>query len=189
MCRLQVFEDLTPEALDIIKPDILPPIRDYVASHVNETIHHLTMRDLFHVLLGEYEFGDITHLLIPWGDIRENVTEMHRRIIGSRSYERNNTSLMCLTCLNVFVQGARNRLQSSTMHYVVMEQTIERDDNKTRRVDFKVNFILRNTSWPLEGLWLPCSMLIFDYPLFCRRRIVLYVRRCELLSPFHFSLF
>lgn len=62
---LQVFEDLTPEALDIIKPDILPPIQNYVASHINETIHHLTMRDLFHVLLGEYEFGDITHLLIP----------------------------------------------------------------------------------------------------------------------------
>ncbi|XP_024870264.1 uncharacterized protein LOC112453640 isoform X1 [Temnothorax curvispinosus] len=61
----KVFEDLTPEAMDIIKPDILPPIQDYVASHVNETIHHLTMRDLFHVLLGEYEFGDITHLLIP----------------------------------------------------------------------------------------------------------------------------
>ncbi|XP_011268480.1 uncharacterized protein LOC105258719 isoform X2 [Camponotus floridanus] len=61
----QVFEELTPEAMDIIKPDILPPIQDYVASHVNETIHHLTMRDLFRVLLGEYEFGDITHLLIP----------------------------------------------------------------------------------------------------------------------------
>ncbi|XP_011881217.1 PREDICTED: uncharacterized protein LOC105569392 isoform X1 [Vollenhovia emeryi] len=61
----QVFEDLTPEAMDIIKPDILPPIQDYVSSHVNETIHHLTMRDLFHVLLGEYEFGDITHLLLP----------------------------------------------------------------------------------------------------------------------------
>ncbi|KYM81367.1 hypothetical protein ALC53_08135 [Atta colombica] len=61
----KVFEDLTPEALDVIKPDILPPIQDYVASHVNETIHHLTMRDLFHVLLGKYEFGDITHLLIP----------------------------------------------------------------------------------------------------------------------------
>ncbi|XP_011171964.2 uncharacterized protein LOC105204553 isoform X2 [Solenopsis invicta] len=61
----KVFEDLTPEALDIIKPDILPPIQDHVASHVNETIRHLTMRDLFRVLLGEYEFGDITHLLIP----------------------------------------------------------------------------------------------------------------------------
>lgn len=56
---------MTPEALDIIKPDILPIIQDYVAGHVNETIHHLTMRDLFHILLGEYEIGDITHLLIP----------------------------------------------------------------------------------------------------------------------------
>ncbi|XP_029663650.1 uncharacterized protein LOC115235796 isoform X1 [Formica exsecta] len=61
----KVFEELTPEAMDIIKPDILPPIQDYVASHVNETIHHLTMRDMFRILLGEYEFGDITHLLIP----------------------------------------------------------------------------------------------------------------------------
>lgn len=61
----QVFEELTPEAMDIIKPDILPPIQDYVASQVNETIHHLTMRDMFRILLGEYEFGDITHLLIP----------------------------------------------------------------------------------------------------------------------------
>ncbi|XP_014486165.1 PREDICTED: uncharacterized protein LOC106750365 isoform X2 [Dinoponera quadriceps] len=61
----KVFEELTPEALDIIKPDILPIIQDYVSSHVNETIRHLTMRDIFHVLLGEYEIGDITHLLIP----------------------------------------------------------------------------------------------------------------------------
>ncbi|XP_011153115.1 uncharacterized protein LOC105191425 isoform X1 [Harpegnathos saltator] len=61
----KVFEELTPEALDIIKPDILPIIQNYVSSHVNETIHHLTMRDLFHILLGEYEFGDIMHLLIP----------------------------------------------------------------------------------------------------------------------------
>ncbi|XP_067217342.1 uncharacterized protein [Linepithema humile] len=61
----KVFEELTPEAIDIIKPDILPVIQDYVAGHVNETIHHLTMRDLFRTLVGEYEFGDITHLLIP----------------------------------------------------------------------------------------------------------------------------
>lgn len=62
---LQVFEELTPEAVDIIKPDILPVIRGYVANQINETIHHLTMRDLIRTLLGEYEFGDITHLLIP----------------------------------------------------------------------------------------------------------------------------
>ncbi|XP_020282128.1 uncharacterized protein LOC109853943 isoform X2 [Pseudomyrmex gracilis] len=61
----KVFEELTPEAVDIIKPDILPVIRDYVANQINETIHHLTMRDLIRTLLGEYEFGDITHLLIP----------------------------------------------------------------------------------------------------------------------------
>ncbi|EZA59584.1 uncharacterized protein LOC105275375 isoform X2 [Ooceraea biroi] len=61
----KVFEELTPEVMDLIKPDVLPVIQDYVAGHVNETLHHLTMRDLFHVILGEYEFGDITHLLIP----------------------------------------------------------------------------------------------------------------------------
>jgi len=132
---------------------------------VNETIHHLTMRDLFHVLLGEYEFGDITHLLIPWGDIRENVTEMHRRIIGSRSYERNNTSLMCLTCLNVFVQGARNRLQPSTMHYVVMERTIERDDNKTWRVEL----ILKSTLYYVIRV---DHLKAFDYLARCSSSII-----------------
>lgn len=62
---LQVFEELTPEALDIIKPDILPVIQNYVASNVNETIHHLTMRDLVYILLGDYDIGDIAHLLMP----------------------------------------------------------------------------------------------------------------------------
>jgi septum formation topological specificity factor MinE len=60
-----VFEELTPEVMELIKPDVLPVIQDYVSDHVNKTLHQLTMRDLFHVLLGEYELGDIAHLLIP----------------------------------------------------------------------------------------------------------------------------
>jgi len=60
-----VFEELTPEVMELIKPDILPVIQDYVAGNVNETLYQLTMRDLFHALLGEYELGDIAHLLIP----------------------------------------------------------------------------------------------------------------------------
>ncbi|KAK2585370.1 hypothetical protein KPH14_010046 [Odynerus spinipes] len=58
----KVFEELTPQIVEIIKPDILPGIREYAAYRLNETIQHLTMRDLFNVLLGEHEFRDI---LIP----------------------------------------------------------------------------------------------------------------------------
>ncbi|KAG7212627.1 hypothetical protein KM043_012914 [Ampulex compressa] len=61
----QVFQELTPEALDIIKPDILPVIQDYVTNMANEAIRHLTMRDLFTLLLGQNEIRDIAHLLIP----------------------------------------------------------------------------------------------------------------------------
>ncbi|XP_066600804.1 uncharacterized protein [Prorops nasuta] len=61
----QVFQDLTPQALEIIKPEILPSIKEYVASRVNDTIQHLTMRDLFITLLGENEIRDFAHLLIP----------------------------------------------------------------------------------------------------------------------------
>lgn len=61
----QVFQDLTPKVLDIIKPDVLPGIQDYIASRVNETIHHLTMRDIFNVLIGQNEIRDFADLLVP----------------------------------------------------------------------------------------------------------------------------
>ncbi|XP_014605813.1 PREDICTED: uncharacterized protein LOC106787721 isoform X1 [Polistes canadensis] len=61
----KVFQELTPQVIEIIKPDILPGIKSYVASRVNETIQHLTMRDLFNILLGENEIRDIAHLIIP----------------------------------------------------------------------------------------------------------------------------
>ncbi|KAI4501244.1 hypothetical protein M0802_003617 [Mischocyttarus mexicanus] len=61
----KVFQELTPQVVEIIKPDILPGIKSYVASRVNETIQHLTMRDLFNILLGEHEIRDIAHLIIP----------------------------------------------------------------------------------------------------------------------------
>lgn len=61
----KVFQELTPQLVEIIKPDILPGIKSYVASRANETIQHLTMRDLFNILLGENEIRDIAHLLIP----------------------------------------------------------------------------------------------------------------------------
>lgn len=56
---------MTPEAFDLMKPDILPVIQDYVAARVNETVHHLTMKDLIHILLGDYDFSDIKYLLRP----------------------------------------------------------------------------------------------------------------------------
>ncbi|XP_076237135.1 uncharacterized protein LOC143180954 isoform X2 [Calliopsis andreniformis] len=61
----KVFQDLTPKVLDIIKPDILPGIQSYVAGRVNETIHHLTMRDIFNVLIGQNEIRDFTQFLVP----------------------------------------------------------------------------------------------------------------------------
>ncbi|XP_076683719.1 uncharacterized protein LOC143376855 isoform X2 [Andrena cerasifolii] len=61
----KVFQDLTPKVLDIIKPDVLPGIQDYIAGRVNETIHHLTMRDIFNVLIGQNEIRDFADLLVP----------------------------------------------------------------------------------------------------------------------------
>ncbi|XP_015188469.1 PREDICTED: uncharacterized protein LOC107072782 isoform X2 [Polistes dominula] len=61
----QVFQELTPQIVEIIKPDILPGIKSYVINRVNETIRHLTMRDLIHILLGENEIRDIADLIIP----------------------------------------------------------------------------------------------------------------------------
>ncbi|XP_043261114.1 uncharacterized protein LOC122402413 isoform X1 [Colletes gigas] len=61
----KVFQELTPKVLDIIKPDILPGIQSYVAGRVNETIHHLTMKDIFSILVGPNEIPDFAHLLIP----------------------------------------------------------------------------------------------------------------------------
>ncbi|XP_076300502.1 uncharacterized protein LOC143218860 isoform X1 [Lasioglossum baleicum] len=61
----KVFQELTPKVVDIIKPDVLPGIRDYIAGRVNETIHHLTMRDVFSVLVGQNEIRDFADLLVP----------------------------------------------------------------------------------------------------------------------------
>lgn len=61
----QVFQDLTPEAVDIIKPEILPVIQDYIGGRANDTIGHLTMRDLLGVILGENEVGEFIPIVIP----------------------------------------------------------------------------------------------------------------------------
>lgn len=60
----KVFQQLTPKVVDIIKPDILPGIQDYIAGRVNDTIHHLTMRDIFNVLVGQNEIRDFADLLV-----------------------------------------------------------------------------------------------------------------------------
>ncbi|XP_043289431.1 uncharacterized protein [Venturia canescens] len=57
-----VFKDLIPQAVEIIKPDILPPIQDFIASRANDTIYHLTMRDVLVFLVGE---GDIRNYPLP----------------------------------------------------------------------------------------------------------------------------
>lgn len=61
----KVAQELIPEAMDIIKPDVLPGIQNYIAGRANETINHLTMRDIFTVLLGNNEFRDFAHLVVP----------------------------------------------------------------------------------------------------------------------------
>ncbi|XP_076180145.1 uncharacterized protein LOC143153147 isoform X2 [Ptiloglossa arizonensis] len=61
----KVFQELTPKVLDIIKPSVLPGIQSYVAGRVNETIHHLTMKDIFTILVGQNEIPDLAHLLVP----------------------------------------------------------------------------------------------------------------------------
>ncbi|KAF7987642.1 hypothetical protein HCN44_003505 [Aphidius gifuensis] len=61
----EVFQKLTPEALEIIKPEILPQIQDFIAGRVNDTIYHLTMRDVLIFLIGENEIRNYPHLLHP----------------------------------------------------------------------------------------------------------------------------
>lgn len=62
---LQVFEELTPRGIEIIKPEILPDIQDFIAARVNDTIYHLTMRDVLTFLIGENEIRNNPHLLLP----------------------------------------------------------------------------------------------------------------------------
>lgn len=58
----QVFQELAPNALEIIKPDILPTIRSYVAGQINDTLQHLSMRSIISALLDRNE---IVQLIIP----------------------------------------------------------------------------------------------------------------------------
>ncbi|XP_034942357.1 uncharacterized protein [Chelonus insularis] len=60
-----VFQELTPQAIEIIKPEILPQIQDFIAARANDTIYHLTMRDVLTFLIGENEIRNHPHLLIP----------------------------------------------------------------------------------------------------------------------------
>lgn len=55
---LQVVKEIAPEAIELIKPEILPKIQDYIVSRANDTMYHLTMRDVLHVLIGEAEVRD-----------------------------------------------------------------------------------------------------------------------------------
>ncbi|XP_057317906.1 uncharacterized protein LOC130662938 [Microplitis mediator] len=61
----EVFEELTPRGIEIIKPEILPDIQDFIAARVNDTIYHLTMRDVLTFLIGENEIRNNPHLLLP----------------------------------------------------------------------------------------------------------------------------
>ncbi|XP_016769295.1 uncharacterized protein LOC551572 isoform X3 [Apis mellifera] len=58
----KVVQELTPKVLDIIKPDILPDIENYLSAKINETIHHLTMKDIINVLMGYNEIREFTYL-------------------------------------------------------------------------------------------------------------------------------
>lgn len=59
----KVFQDLTPKVVDIIKPDVLPGIRDDIGGRINETIHHLTIKDVITVLVGHNDIRDLTYLV------------------------------------------------------------------------------------------------------------------------------
>ncbi|XP_063987512.1 uncharacterized protein LOC135167838 isoform X1 [Diachasmimorpha longicaudata] len=61
----EVIQDVLPHALEIMKPDIVPRIQDFIASRVNDTIYHLTMRDVLSFLIGESEIRKYPHLLHP----------------------------------------------------------------------------------------------------------------------------
>ncbi|KAH0550444.1 uncharacterized protein LOC123261669 isoform X1 [Cotesia glomerata] len=61
----EVFQELTPQGIEIIKPEILPDIQDFIAARVNDTIYHLTMRDVLTFLIGENEIRNNPHLLQP----------------------------------------------------------------------------------------------------------------------------
>ncbi|XP_011306404.1 uncharacterized protein [Fopius arisanus] len=61
----EVIQDVLPQALEIMKPDIVPRIQDFIASRVNNTIYHLTMRDVLSFLIGESEVRKYPHLLHP----------------------------------------------------------------------------------------------------------------------------
>ncbi|XP_015108871.1 uncharacterized protein LOC107035793 isoform X2 [Diachasma alloeum] len=61
----EVIQDVLPQALEIMKPDIVPRIQDFIASKVNDTIYHLTMRDVLSFLVGENEVRKYPHLLHP----------------------------------------------------------------------------------------------------------------------------
>ncbi|KAK0074236.1 hypothetical protein PV326_012609, partial [Microctonus aethiopoides] len=60
-----VLQELTPKAIEIIKPEILPDIQNYICARVNDTIYHLTMRDVLTFLIGENEVRNNPHLLHP----------------------------------------------------------------------------------------------------------------------------
>lgn len=61
----RVLQELLPKVLDTIKPEVLPDIKNYIGNRVNETIHHLTMRDIIAVLLGTNEIREVRHVLLP----------------------------------------------------------------------------------------------------------------------------
>ncbi|XP_043463321.1 uncharacterized protein LOC122499207 isoform X1 [Leptopilina heterotoma] len=54
----EVIREIAPEAVELIKPEILPKIQDFIAAQANDTIYHLTMREILNVLLGETEVRD-----------------------------------------------------------------------------------------------------------------------------------
>lgn len=54
----EVIREIAPEAVELIKPEILPKIQDYIAAQANDTIYHLTMKEILNVLLGETEVRD-----------------------------------------------------------------------------------------------------------------------------------
>ncbi|XP_033223760.1 uncharacterized protein LOC117177275 isoform X2 [Belonocnema kinseyi] len=59
----EVVKEIAPEAIELIKPEILPKIQDYILSRANDTMYHLTMRDVLHVLIGETEVRDF--IILP----------------------------------------------------------------------------------------------------------------------------
>ncbi|XP_015601326.1 uncharacterized protein LOC107270648 isoform X2 [Cephus cinctus] len=59
----EVLEEMAPKALEIIKPEILPQIQNYILNRANDTLYHLTVRDVINFLTLKIDIGDFRRIV------------------------------------------------------------------------------------------------------------------------------